>query len=227
MRSYTWSDHFSGYFTETRVFYVVLESGRTLWRYESLPPSVALPDWAKPDWAWFTRSYPIGSFEIPGVHGGWSTRFGFVIKSVPNWKHETISSIVLPYWFLVLASGSLSMSFRMRWPLRFTLRSLFVVTTFLAVVLGMSRVARLGVDREVTQHMMFRHWRIQVSLICFTLFLAVIVLWVRSYSWNDRIWVLQKFDPSRSCVRTWRRVFRCPLHIFPPDGPTSEGSWGI
>ena len=42
------------------------------------------------------------------------------------------------YWFLVLASGSWSMSFRMRWPLRFTLRSLFVVTTFLAVVLRMS-----------------------------------------------------------------------------------------
>jgi hypothetical protein len=34
---------------------------------------------------------------------------------------------------------------------------------------------------------MFRHWRIQVSFICFTLLLAVIVLWVRSYSWNDNI----------------------------------------
>ena len=39
--------------------------------------------------------------------------------------------------FLLLASGSLAMIFRLRWPWRFTLRSLFIVTTFLAVVLGM------------------------------------------------------------------------------------------
>jgi hypothetical protein len=36
---------------------------------------------------------------------------------------------------------------------------------------------------------MFRHRRIQVSLICFALFLAVIVLWVRSYSWAERVFV--------------------------------------
>ena len=34
---------------------------------------------------------------------------------------------------------------------------------------------------------MFRHWRIQVTLICFTLLLAVIVFWVRSYSWDDAV----------------------------------------
>jgi hypothetical protein len=38
--------------------------------------------------------------------------------------------------------------------------------------------------------MMFRHWRLQVSLICFTLLLAVIVLWVRSYSWRDELYGL-------------------------------------
>jgi hypothetical protein len=50
---------------------------------------------------------------------------------------ETISSLVLPYWFLVLASGSLAMAFQLRRPWRFNLRSLFIATTFLAVVLGM------------------------------------------------------------------------------------------
>ena len=44
---------------------------------------------------------------------------------------------VVPYWFLVLTSGSLAMLLRLRWPPQFTLRSLFIVTTFLAVVLGM------------------------------------------------------------------------------------------
>jgi hypothetical protein len=48
-----------------------------------------------------------------------------------------MTEVTVPYWFLVLASGSLSMLFRMRWPWQFNLRSLFVATTFLAVVLGM------------------------------------------------------------------------------------------
>ena len=47
------------------------------------------------------------------------------------------SVLIVPYWFLVLTSGSLAMAFQMRWPWRFTLRSLFIATTFLAVVLGM------------------------------------------------------------------------------------------
>jgi hypothetical protein len=34
---------------------------------------------------------------------------------------------------------------------------------------------------------MFRHWRIQATLICFALLLAVIVFWVRSYSWEDQL----------------------------------------
>ena len=44
---------------------------------------------------------------------------------------------VIPFWFLVLVTGSLAMALRLHWPPRFTLRSLFIVTTFLAVVLGM------------------------------------------------------------------------------------------
>jgi hypothetical protein len=46
--------------------------------------------------------------------------------------------LVVPYWFLTLVSGSLAMLLRLRRPLRqFSLRSLFIATTFLAVVLGM------------------------------------------------------------------------------------------
>src|SRR5271169_3288957 len=44
---------------------------------------------------------------------------------------------------------------------------------------------------------MFRHWRIQVALICFALLLAVIVFWVRSYSWADVMILTFK---SRSCL---------------------------
>jgi hypothetical protein len=40
--------------------------------------------------------------------------------------------------FQVLASGSLAIAFQFRWPLRFNLRSLFIATTLIALVLGMS-----------------------------------------------------------------------------------------
>jgi hypothetical protein len=46
-------------------------------------------------------------------------------------------NLQIPFWFLAFTSGSLALLFRLRWPVRFTLRGLFIATTFLAVVLGM------------------------------------------------------------------------------------------
>jgi hypothetical protein len=46
------------------------------------------------------------------------------------------TSAMIPFWFLILATGSLAMICRLRWPPQFTLRSLFIATTFVAVVLG-------------------------------------------------------------------------------------------
>jgi hypothetical protein len=45
--------------------------------------------------------------------------------------------VIWPYWFPVLTSGSLAIIFRIRWTSRSTLRSLIIVMTLLAVVLGM------------------------------------------------------------------------------------------
>ena len=74
-------------------------------------------------------------------HGfqGFLTSLGF---STFNKSSNLIA--VVPYWFLVLASGSLAMAFRLWWPWRFTLRSLFIATTFLAVVLGMMVWLEMG-----------------------------------------------------------------------------------
>jgi hypothetical protein len=47
------------------------------------------------------------------------------------------SVLMLPFCIVVLSSGFLAMLFQLRWPSRFTLRGLFIATTFLAVVLGM------------------------------------------------------------------------------------------
>ncbi len=73
----------------------------------------------------FIYAQPKGSY-------GFSRVLGFA--QYHSWNG---SFVWLPYWFLVLTTGSLAMIFQLRWPLRFTLRSLFIATTFLAVVLGM------------------------------------------------------------------------------------------
>jgi hypothetical protein len=80
----------------------------------------------RPD-GWFSLgrdpSNPPGLLEKLGIAAGHDNIYGWVVVS--------------PLWFLVLATGSLAMAFQLRLPPRFTLRNLFILTTFLAVVLGM------------------------------------------------------------------------------------------
>lgn len=89
------------------------------------------------DWHLITRRRPNRDDQIVRVPP-WSKKG--VLE--PWGFNDTWSSsswvLMLPYWFLVAASGSLAIIFQTRWPpWRFTLRGLFVVTTFLAVLLGM------------------------------------------------------------------------------------------
>jgi hypothetical protein len=87
------------------------------------------------EWWWESHgnqaNYPVDPAYI-SIPRGTSNPFGFRVHLA--WKK---SALIAPYWFLVLTAGSLAMAFQLRWPWRFTLRSLFIVTTFLAVVLGM------------------------------------------------------------------------------------------
>jgi hypothetical protein len=65
-------------------------------------------------------------------------RSGLTALGFEYHDHDTrFLMLILPFWFLVIVSGSLAMFCQLRWPPRFTLRSLFVAMTFLAVVLGM------------------------------------------------------------------------------------------
>jgi hypothetical protein len=82
-------------------------------------------------------SGPIG--PIPPFDSSWDVaRQGYWdvcgVQAMFSW---TAIGVVLPYWLIGLASGALAMALRMRWPIQFTLRSLFIATTFLAIVLGM------------------------------------------------------------------------------------------
>jgi hypothetical protein len=63
----------------------------------------------------------------------WGNSWGFWA----NYNSWTTPTLTVPYWFLVLILGAMAMACRLKWPPQFTLRSLFIATTFLAVVLGM------------------------------------------------------------------------------------------
>jgi hypothetical protein len=121
-RSYRWVDRSEGRLSTSRYIYVVSVAGQVgfgvdaevprpnmlLWRIISEPAEQWIRDLGTIKWSKFW-----GCFEL------------------------SRSQFMVPYWFLVFASGSLAMLFRLRWPMRFNLRNLFIATTFLAVVLGM------------------------------------------------------------------------------------------
>jgi hypothetical protein len=93
--------------------------------------------------------------ESTSWHGKWRTGF----MGVPSWalqddnlelaessKHLGFALFrgtngrcqIVPLWFAVLVTGLVAMALQLRRPLRqFSLRALFIATTFLAVVLGM------------------------------------------------------------------------------------------
>jgi hypothetical protein len=55
----------------------------------------------------------------------------------------------------------------------------------------------------------------------------VIVLWVRSYSWKDRIGYSTNSIHLPVVSALGYVHFSVRVFVFPPGGPTSEGSWGI
>ena len=82
---------------------------------------------------WYVGSYlPGEAFWLPHEEVK-SAVAGFRVLSYPN--HGIV--LAMPHWFLVLLTGTLSAILWTKQQWRFTLRSLFIVTTFLAVVLGM------------------------------------------------------------------------------------------
>jgi hypothetical protein len=122
VRSYYWSDELLERVTERGVLAYTLEGKLAVSQYSQ--NSLEFPDRSKA-WVWSSRQRN-GTVEY--FSSGLLDSLGF------NWSDY---SVTIPFWFLVLTTGSLAMAFQLRWPLRFTLRSLFLATTFLAVVLGM------------------------------------------------------------------------------------------
>jgi hypothetical protein len=134
VRSQHWHDSLSAWFTNRCGFEISSVPGRVIAHALLLhQPMIGLqgtmsssPDaelWAKP----FHQTGPSTPLNFV-------TRWGFAVEPTSGPPGNDGYTITVPYWFLVMTSGLLAMLFQLRWPPQFTLRSLFIVTTFLAVV---------------------------------------------------------------------------------------------
>jgi hypothetical protein len=125
VRSYRSFDEVVGHLSYRIGFTVGSASGRLYVCFRTSPDH--LP------WRTITSFRPNDLFgaDDPPKKDNLFERLGFETDFYPG-----SSTMFLPYWFVVLACG-LAIAFRIRWPLRFTLRNLFIAMTFLAVVPGM------------------------------------------------------------------------------------------
>jgi hypothetical protein len=128
VRSFVWWDQCHGRLTNTEFFRIGTIPGRLVFG--------TVIDMPVENFPWSISSMAIDGrklFDNSVEHRCSASHLGFGLNS-----SMVGTIVVIPFWFSVLLSGSLALAFQLRWPLRFTLRSLFIATTFLAVVLGMS-----------------------------------------------------------------------------------------
>jgi hypothetical protein len=136
VRSYYVCDMLSRHFNDTQVIGVYSIPGRLAWRrWNVAPPPDPTQRQPADYYFWSLASHRSGYMPSPALpSSGILQQFGFATPALSTQRFD----LAFPFWFLVVASGSLAVVLQMRWPpWRFTLRSLFVLTTFLAVVLGM------------------------------------------------------------------------------------------
>ena len=54
-----------------------------------------------------------------------------------HWPDDFVPFLMLPYWLLILVSTTLAAAPWIEWPRRFSLRTLLIATTLVAVALGL------------------------------------------------------------------------------------------
>jgi hypothetical protein len=131
VRSYHVLDETHGYISEFHVYQIESDSGRMAF------VEARSKNTESDHLAWKA----LGNREkniVPAMANSTVRRALLTPGAGVGWEfYPSGSEIILPFWLLVLTSGSLAMILQLRWPWRFTLRHLFIVTTFLAIVLGM------------------------------------------------------------------------------------------
>jgi hypothetical protein len=137
VRSYYYQDTLTAGITGTQTFAVGSIPGRVLFDQWSAYAPHERPGWTMDseaaDESWNAPHPTTGPRRLLAR----ATSIGITVVDMGQGPLGTAHSLMLPFWLLVLVSGTLAMAFQLRWPPRFTLRSLFIATTFLAVVPGM------------------------------------------------------------------------------------------
>jgi hypothetical protein len=140
VRSYRWCDELSCRFTDRQSFTLTSRPGRLLCTFTQAPTPLKRENSKVSAWSLMSSKYGPGfQPDIPHDSLGWKRAILLIsntAKPLPT-ARPTHWALVFSYWFLVLITGWLAMALRLRWPVRFSLRGLFAVTTFLAFVFGM------------------------------------------------------------------------------------------
>src|SRR5687767_6734425 len=104
----------------------------------TFPPPDRKIDWETTDVVWPTRTrkgfgwiYRSLYLNMPNGESGWDPRG----MSGRSWGAKCTGGIV-PHWFAIATFASLAAVRWIRWSKRFTLRTLLIVTTLIALVLG-------------------------------------------------------------------------------------------
>lgn len=88
-------------------------------------------------WNVFVRSVPPGQDFPTLIIGLGGERIETILGF--GWHRAGVTSLLaVPYWFVVLVSGGLALLWGRRWCRRFSLRTLLVATTLLALVVGLA-----------------------------------------------------------------------------------------
>jgi hypothetical protein len=125
VRSYWWRDTVIGPSGETHVIAWGSHHGRIA--YESMKRSPSSK------WAWTLNSYP--TYANPGTwnwQNGTLFGAGFGLSATPEWFRASVS-----YWLLTGVSASLATVLASKRTWRFSVRSILIATTLLAVALGL------------------------------------------------------------------------------------------
>jgi hypothetical protein len=138
VRSYYWVEELRGHFVGQQDFVLASRAGRLLVTYIQL--SANTPVVAKRETSsWSLNRERYGS-DLPAeqLQAAWLYPAVRIVHSAAlSSRRPNVWGLTFSYWFLAVVSASLAMVFRLRWPIRFTVRGLLILTTFLAVVLGM------------------------------------------------------------------------------------------
>ena len=136
VRSYWWTDVLRGTYLGTRVFYANSLVGRLQYIDGSVRTAGYPVFYDRNQLSYESRQYSdeyIERLKVLDLDQRPSPlhAFGFYVGNTPN-----CFELIVPHWFFVLTTASLTAVSWIGWSWRFSLRTMLIATTLVAVVLG-------------------------------------------------------------------------------------------